>query len=94
MHKHIIIVEEQIPNHNPKMTFSRLLNHATLSRGASLASSVLVPPSSNVLFNQQVRSFAVTGRHSKNVAGKKNKLDAMKTKLYNRLGVKIMMVKS
>ena len=40
-------------------------------------------------FNQ--RSFAVTGRHSKNVAGKKNKLDAIKQKLYNRLAVKIFM---
>lgn len=36
------------------------------------------------------RSMAVTGRHSKNVAGKKNKLDAARTKLYTRMGVKIM----
>lgn len=40
-----------------------------------------------------VRSFAVTGRHSKNVAGKKNKLDAMKAKLFTRLGVKLLMVR-
>jgi hypothetical protein len=38
------------------------------------------------------RGFAVTGRHSKNVANKKNKLDAAKTRTYNRLGVKILMV--
>ena len=37
------------------------------------------------------RSLAVTGRHSKNVAGKKNKLDAIKQKLYNRLAVRIFM---
>jgi hypothetical protein len=40
------------------------------------------------------RSLAVTGRHSKNVAGKKNKLDAARTKLYTRMGVKILMVSS
>lgn len=40
--------------------------------------------------NIAIRS-AVTGRHSKNVAGKKNKLDALKQKLYNRLAVKIFM---
>jgi hypothetical protein len=39
-----------------------------------------------------IRSLAVTGRHSKNVAGKKNKLDAIKTKLYTRLSIKIIMV--
>ena len=44
----------------------------------------------NGLFQCQ-RSLAVTGRHSKNVAGKKNKLDAIKQKLYNRLAVKIFM---
>ena len=38
------------------------------------------------------RGFAVTGRHSKNVASKKNALDAAKTKLYARLGIKILMV--
>jgi hypothetical protein len=38
------------------------------------------------------RFFAVTGRKSKNVADKKNKLDSAKTKLYTRLGVKILMV--
>jgi transcriptional/translational regulatory protein YebC/TACO1 len=37
------------------------------------------------------RNLAVTGRHSKNVAAKKNKLDAAKNKLYTRLGVKILM---
>eukprot|EP01038_Epipyxis_sp_PR26KG_P010853 gene10853-14570_t len=37
------------------------------------------------------RGFAVTGRKSKNVANKKNKLDAIKNKLYQRLGVKILM---
>ena len=37
----------------------------------------------------QVRLLAVTGRHSKNVAGKKNKLDSLKTKLFNRLAAKI-----
>lgn len=41
--------------------------------------------------NQLVRGFAVTGRHSKNVAAKKNKLDAARNKLYTRLGVKITM---
>jgi len=39
-----------------------------------------------------VRNLAVTGRHSKNIAAKKNKADAMKTKIYTRLGVKILMV--
>lgn len=33
----------------------------------------------------------MTGRKSKNVAAKKNKLDAMKTKVYNRLAIKILM---
>lgn len=37
------------------------------------------------------RSFAaVTGRHSKNVAAKKNKLDAVKTKIYNKIATKII----
>lgn len=40
---------------------------------------------------QQVRYLAVTGRHSKNVAAKKNKLDAARNKLYTRLGVRITM---
>lgn len=40
-------------------------------------------------FATVVREFAVTGRHSKNVAAKKNKLDAVRNKLYTRLGVKI-----
>ena len=42
--------------------------------------------------NVSVRNFAVTGRRSKNCANKKNKFDAMKRKLYMRLGVKILMV--
>eukprot|EP01031_Cornospumella_fuschlensis_P031979 gene31979-38667_t len=37
------------------------------------------------------RTLAVTGRHSKIVAGKKNRLDAQKNKLFTRLGVKILM---
>eukprot|EP00981_Chlorochromonas_danica_P006602 scaffold1438_cov173-Ochromonas_danica.AAC.7 len=37
------------------------------------------------------RSFAVTGRHSKKVALTKNRSDALKNKLYTRLGVKILM---
>ncbi len=37
------------------------------------------------------RSFAVVGRKSKNVAAKKNKHDALRTKLFQRLGVKILM---
>jgi hypothetical protein len=41
---------------------------------------------------ENTRSFAVTGRHSKNVAGKKNKLDAQKTKLFAKLGTRIVMV--
>ena len=44
----------------------------------------------NILF----REFAVVGRHSKNVAGKKNKLDAQKQKIFNRLAIKILMVRS
>ena len=42
-------------------------------------------------YNHLIIRTAVTGRHSKNVAGKKNKLDAIKQKLYNRLAVKIFM---
>ncbi|RYY78701.1 hypothetical protein EON63_17640 [archaeon] len=38
------------------------------------------------------RNLAVTGRHSKIVAGKKNRLDAQKNKLFTRLGVKLLMV--
>lgn len=38
------------------------------------------------------RGFAVTGRHSKNVQGKKNKLDLMKLKLYDKLSKRIIMV--
>lgn len=38
-----------------------------------------------------IRNMAITGRHSKNVAAKKNKLDAMKNKLFTRLGVKILL---
>lgn len=38
------------------------------------------------------RSFAVVGRHSKNVAMRKNKLDAAKMKLFNRIAIKITMV--
>ncbi len=71
------------------MTFGRFVNHHALLRGASIMPSSFTSPAISVY---QVRGFAVTGRHSKNVAGKKNKLDAMKTKLYNRLGVKIIMV--
>ena len=37
------------------------------------------------------RQFAVVGRKSKNVAAKKNKHDALRTKLFQRLGVKILM---
>jgi hypothetical protein len=74
------------------MTFNKLINR-TLLKGSSTSPFVsIISPLSAEIFNQQVRTFAVTGRHSKNVAGKKNKLDAMKTKLYNRLGVKIIMV--
>jgi YebC/PmpR family DNA-binding regulatory protein len=42
-------------------------------------------------FQPVIRNFAVTGRHSKNVAAKKNKLDAVKSKMYTRLGNKILM---
>lgn len=38
-----------------------------------------------------VRGFAITGRASKNVANKKNKQDAAKSKLFTRLGVRILM---
>jgi hypothetical protein len=41
---------------------------------------------------ETVRNLAITGRHSKIVAHKKNALDAAKTKLYARLGAKILMV--
>lgn len=37
------------------------------------------------------RAMAITGRASKNVANKKNRNDALKAKLYTRLGVKILM---
>jgi YebC/PmpR family DNA-binding regulatory protein len=37
------------------------------------------------------RGLAITGRASKNVANKKNKQDAAKSKLYTRLGVRILM---
>ena len=37
------------------------------------------------------RGMAITGRASKNVAAKKNKQDAAKSKLYTRLGVRILM---
>ena len=37
------------------------------------------------------RQFAVVGRKSKNVAAKKNKQDALRTKLFQRLGVKILL---
>ena len=50
-----------------------------------------VNSSSHISSIIKTRGFAVTGRHSKNVAGKKNKLDAIKQKLYNRLAVKIFM---
>ena len=38
-----------------------------------------------------VRSLAITGRASKNVAVKKNRQDAMRNKLFTRLGVRILM---
>lgn len=47
-----------------------------------------------ILIGNQIRGFAVTGRHSKIVAGKKNALDAAKTKLFARLGIKIVMVRA
>ena len=37
------------------------------------------------------RGLAVVGRKSKNVANKKNKLDAQRTKLFTRLGVKLLL---
>ena len=40
---------------------------------------------------EQQRTFAVVGRKSKNVAAKKNKQDAVRTKLFTRLGVKILL---
>ena len=40
---------------------------------------------------EQQRAFAVVGRKSKNVAAKKNKQDALRTKLFTRLGVKILL---
>jgi transcriptional/translational regulatory protein YebC/TACO1 len=42
-------------------------------------------------FNMSKRGLAITGRASKNAAPKKNKLDLMKTKLYARIGIKIVM---
>ena len=38
------------------------------------------------------RHFAVTGRHSKNVQGKKNKLDMLRLKRNDKLAKKIIMV--
>lgn len=38
------------------------------------------------------RQFAVTGRHSKNVQGKKNKLDMLRLKKNDKLAKKIIMV--
>lgn len=40
------------------------------------------------------REFAIVGGHSQNVALKKNKLDASKMKLFNRISIKITMVGS
>ena len=40
---------------------------------------------------EQQRAFAVVGRKSKNVAAKKNKQDDLRTKLFTRLGVKILL---
>eukprot|EP01040_Poterioochromonas_malhamensis_P007761 gene7761-8394_t len=62
-----------------------------LSRKVSCIQTSLKQFSERSLIFSQVRTFAVTGRHSKNVAAKKNKLDAAKTKLYARLGIKILM---
>ena len=45
----------------------------------------------SVLDQQQRRAFAVVGRKSKNVANKKNKLDDLRTKLFTRLGVRILL---
>ncbi len=64
-----------------------------LSRKVSCFQTSLKQFSDRSLLSSQVRTFAVTGRHSKNVAAKKNKLDAAKTKLYARLGIKILMVR-
>ena len=61
-----------------------------LSSFRLISKKVLNNNNNNIYYFNQ-RSFAVTGRHSKNVAGKKNKLDAIKQKLYNRLAVKIFM---
>lgn len=41
--------------------------------------------------NIYIRLFAVTGRHSKNVENKKNKLDHMKLKICHRFSAKIFM---
>lgn len=76
--------------------FSILKNSLKLTSSISSSSSSLfintstINKSSSLLLSRQ---FAVTGRHSKNVAGKKNKLDAAKSKLFNRLAVKIIMVR-
>lgn len=38
-----------------------------------------------------MRGLAITGRASKNVAAKKNRQDALRNKLFTRLGVRILM---
>lgn len=67
-------------------------NLSTITATAMLACSRRFSHNNDCLLRAgliHVRNLAVTGRHSKNVAAKKNKLDAERTKLYTRLGYKI-----
>ncbi len=53
---------------------------------------ILFPIAKRQFCQSTFRNFAVTGRHSKNVAAKKNKLDLQKNKKNGRLAIKIIKV--
>lgn len=68
--------------------FHRSVNALCLSYSNALLYPISVAASPTSI---NKRNFAVTGRKSKNVADKKNKNDAKTSKLYSRLGIRILM---